>query len=45
MDFWMDNVLGGYIKKNSIECTQAYNVAERGFFKGPRGRFINSLSA
>jgi hypothetical protein len=44
VDFWMDSILGGYITEFSIDCTQAYNVAERDFFKGPRGRFIRSLA-
>jgi hypothetical protein len=44
VDFWMDSILGGYITKFSIDYTQAYSFTERDFFKGPRGRFINSLT-
>jgi hypothetical protein len=42
--FWLDSVLGGYITKFSIDCTQSYSVAEREFFKGPCGRYLKSLS-
>jgi hypothetical protein len=44
IDFWLDSILGGYITEFSIECTQSYSVAEREFFKGPRGRYLKSLS-
>jgi hypothetical protein len=41
--FWLDNILGGYITKFSIDCTQSYNVTEREFFKGLRERFMKLL--
>jgi hypothetical protein len=34
VEFWLDSILGGYITKFSIDCTQAYSVTERDFFKG-----------
>jgi hypothetical protein len=43
VDFWLNNVLGGYITKFAIDCTQSYNVAKRDFFNGPHGRFMKSL--
>jgi hypothetical protein len=43
VEFWLDSLLGGYIKEFSIDCIQSYNVAEREFFKGMCGRFLKSL--
>jgi hypothetical protein len=43
VDFWLDSILGGYITEFVVDCTQSYSVAERDFFKGPRGRFLKSL--
>jgi hypothetical protein len=40
IDFWMENILGGNVIEFIIDCTQAYSVVERDFFKDPRGRFI-----
>jgi hypothetical protein len=38
VDFWLDSILGNYITKFSIDCTQPYSVVERYFFKYPRER-------
>jgi hypothetical protein len=43
VDFWLDNILGGYITEFTVDCIQSYSVAERDFFKGSRGRFMKSL--
>jgi hypothetical protein len=43
VDFWLDSILGVYITKFVVDCTQSYSVVERDFFKGFRGRFIKSL--
>jgi hypothetical protein len=43
-DFWLSSILVGYIVKFAIDCTQSYSVIEMDFFRGPHGRFINSLS-
>jgi len=32
VDFWLDNILGGYITEFVVYCTQSYSVAERDFF-------------
>jgi hypothetical protein len=40
VDFWLDSILGGYIREFAVDCTQSYNVAERDFFKGLCGRFM-----
>jgi hypothetical protein len=44
VDFWLNSVLGGYITEFAIDCTQSYSVTEREFFKGPHGRYLNTLS-
>jgi hypothetical protein len=43
IDFWLDRILGGYITKFTVDCTQSYNVAESDFFKGARRRILKSL--
>jgi hypothetical protein len=43
VDFWLENILGGYIIEFAVDFTQSYNVAERYFFKGMHGRFMKSL--
>jgi hypothetical protein len=40
VDYWLDNILGGYIIEFAIDCTQSYNGSERDFFKGLCGRFM-----
>jgi hypothetical protein len=41
--FGLDKILGGYITKVAVDCTQSYSVAERDFFEGPCRRFMKSL--
>jgi hypothetical protein len=43
IDFWLNNILGGYIMEFAIDCTHSYNFTERDLFKGPCGRFMKSL--
>jgi hypothetical protein len=43
-DYWLDNVLRGYVIEFGIDCTQSYSVVEREFFKGPCEIFLNSIS-
>jgi hypothetical protein len=43
IDFWLDNILGGYISEFAIDCIQPYNVTERDFFKGLCRRFLKSI--
>jgi hypothetical protein len=44
VELWLYSILGGNVTKFSIDCTQAYSVAERDFFKGPQGIFLKSLA-
>ena len=43
VDFWLDNIVAGFITKFAVETTKSYNAAEREFLRGPRGRYIQSL--
>jgi hypothetical protein len=43
IEFWLDNVLGGYITEFAIDCTWSYSVLERELFKGLCGRYLNSF--
>lgn len=40
VDFWIDNILRGYITEFSINYTRLYNVAEREFFQGTREKCL-----
>jgi len=44
VDYWFDNILGGYITEFTVDTVKSYSVAERDFFKRPRGKYINSLN-
>jgi hypothetical protein len=43
VDFWLDIILGGYIREFTVDCTQTYSVAKRDFFKGPCEMFMKFL--
>jgi hypothetical protein len=43
VDLWLDNNLGGYATKFTIDENQYYSTLERDFFKGSRGRYLKSL--
>ena len=43
VDYWFDNILGGYITEIAVDTVKYYSTAEREFFKGPRGKYLNSL--
>jgi hypothetical protein len=32
--FFLNSILGGYIEKFALDCTQYYSVAKRNFLKG-----------
>jgi len=42
-DYWFDSILGGYITEFTIDTVKSYSAAERYFYKGPRGKYLNSL--
>jgi len=43
VDYWFDSILGGYITEFAVDTVKSYSAAEREFFQGPRGKFLNSL--
>ena len=40
VDFWLDNIVAGFITKFVVDTTKSYNTVEKEFLKGPRGRYI-----
>lgn len=44
VDFWLNNLLEGFITEFVVDTLKAYNEAERVFFKGYRGKYLNSLN-
>jgi hypothetical protein len=42
VDFWIDNIVLGYINSFAIDTSKYYSVAEKEFIKGQRGRYISS---
>ena len=43
VDFWFDSIIGGYITEFAVDTVKSYSAAKREFFKGPRGKYLNSL--
>jgi hypothetical protein len=43
VNFWLNNILGCYIKEFAVDCTQSNNVTERDLFKGLCERFMKAL--
>lgn len=43
IDFHIDNILGRLITDIAIDTSVSYSEAEKIFFKGSRGKFLNSL--
>ena len=44
VDFWVNNILQGYITKFTIEAITSYSEAERNVFQGPHGRYLLSIN-
>jgi hypothetical protein len=44
VDHWFDSTIGGYITEFDVDRVESYNQAERYFFKGPRGNFLQFLN-
>ena len=44
VDFWLNSLLEGFVTEFAIETLKAYRKAERLFFKGYRGKYLNSLN-
>jgi hypothetical protein len=43
VDFWLDNIVAGFITEFAVDTAKSYNATEKEFLKGPRGRYIRSL--
>jgi hypothetical protein len=43
VDFWLDNIVAGFITEFAVDTAKSYNAVEKEFLKGPRGRYIRSL--
>ena len=44
VDFWTTQTLEAFVTEFAIDTSTSFSEAERQFFKGPRGKFLNSLS-
>ena len=44
VDFWTTRTLEAYVTEFSIDTQTSFSEEERRFFKGPRGKYLNSLS-
>jgi len=44
IDYWIARILEGFVTEFTVDQLKSYSEAERHFFKGPRGKFLNSLS-
>src|SRR5277367_2418749 len=42
--FWTMRTLEAYVTEFAIDTQTSFSEAERQFFKGPRGKYLNSLS-
>jgi hypothetical protein len=43
IDFWLDNIVAGFIIGFAVDTMKSYSAAEQEFLKGPRGRYIRLL--
>ena len=44
VDFWTTRTLEAFVTEFAIDTSTSFSEAERQFFKGPRGKFLNSFS-
>jgi hypothetical protein len=42
-DFWLDNIIVGFIIEFVVDTTKSYIVAEKDFLRVSKGRYIRSL--
>ena len=43
VDFWTTRTLEAFVTEFAIDTHTLFNEAERQFFKGPRGKYLNSF--
>ena len=41
-DFWLSSMLEGFVTEFAVEQTKSFSEAERYFFKGYCGKYLNS---
>jgi hypothetical protein len=44
VDFWLASLLEGFITEFAVDQRKSFSEAERYFFKGYRGKYLNSLN-
>ena len=44
VDFWLTSLLSGFITEFVVDTLKAYTEVECRFFKGYRGKYLNSLN-
>ena len=44
IDFWMTRTLEEFVMEFAIDTSTSFSEAEWQFFKGPRGKLLNSFS-
>ena len=44
VDYWIARILEGFVIEFVVDQVKSYSEDERHFFKGPRGKFLKSLS-
>ena len=44
VDFWITRTLEAFVTEFTIDTHTSFSEAERQFFKGPRVKYLNSLS-
>ena len=44
VDFWTTRTLEEFVTEFAIDTSTSFSDAERQFFKGPRGKYLNSFS-
>ena len=44
VDFWLNSLLEVFVTKFAVDTLKAYSEAERYFFKGYHGEYLNSLN-
>jgi hypothetical protein len=43
VDFWLNNIVVGFISEFAVDTTKSYSAMEKEFIRGPQGRYIRSL--
>ena len=43
VDYWINSISGGFIIEFAIDTYISYSEVEHRFFKGPSGKYLNSL--